>query len=121
MAQKAARRCNRCGEITRGRCERCRKESHKRYDDTRGNRHERGYDSKWEKVATYVRNRDNYLCVQCRKDSPPKLTPANIVDHIVPIKVAPEKRLSPSNCQVLCAKCHGKKTEADVARWGDGC
>lgn len=116
MAQRAARRCAKCGEIVRGRCETCSKAAAKRYDDFRGNRHERGYDNDWEKVAKLARQRDGYLCVHCEAKG--TLTPAKTVDHITPIHVAPERRLDLSNTQTLCETCHARKTQEDVRRWG---
>lgn len=41
------------------------------------------------------------------------MTLAEIVDHIVPVDVAPGRRLDDSNLQSLCRSCHAVKTNAD--------
>lgn len=38
------------------------------------------------------------------------MVPGNEVDHIVPIKVAPDRRLDPTNLQTMCKPHHSAKT-----------
>lgn len=68
---------------------------------------ERGYDKKWEK-ARKVFLRKYPLCVVCMKEG--KLTPATVVDHIIPHRG--DKRLfwDEGNWQPLCKTHHDKKT-----------
>lgn len=49
----------------------------------------------------------NPLCVHCAKKG--DVTPADVVDHIKPIKKGGAK-LDESNLQGLCHKCHNRKT-----------
>lgn len=80
-------------------------------DHIRGTAAERGYDREWRKVRSQALQRDQYLCVSCRRNE--RVTPAVDVDHIIPIAVAPELRLDPDNLQSLCRPCHRAKTERD--------
>jgi 5-methylcytosine-specific restriction enzyme A len=57
----------------------------------------------------YLRN--NPLCKHCRQQG--IATIASEVDHIVPIALRPELRLTWSNLQSLCKSCHSKKTVAE--------
>lgn len=68
---------------------------------------ERGYDSKWQKArAAYLKRHP--LCVLCMVKG--KLTPATVVDHIIPHRG--DKRLfwDQTNWQPLCKGCHDHKT-----------
>jgi 5-methylcytosine-specific restriction protein A len=47
-----------------------------------------------------------------------RVTPGQLVDHIVPIAEAPELRLEPGNLQTLCVDCHAIKTSEDQLRGG---
>lgn len=35
-----------------------------------------------------------------------RVTAATVVDHIVPVREAPDRRLDPDNLQPLCKHCH---------------
>lgn len=85
------------------------------HDRHRGTAAERGYDWDWAKVAAYVRERDCYLCQECKRQG--VLTPANTVDHIVPIYAAPERRLDADNCEVLCVRHNVLKGYADARQY----
>jgi 5-methylcytosine-specific restriction protein A len=50
---------------------------------------------------------NNPICVMCETIG--KFTPANVVDHIVPIRKGGEF-LEWENLQSLCASCHNSKT-----------
>jgi len=60
----------------------------------------------WRKMRAYILSL-NPLCVHCEKKG--ETTPADVVDHIVPIKKNGAK-LDESNLQGLCHKCHNRKT-----------
>ena len=84
--------------------------------DRRASAAERGYDSTWADFAETIRQRDKYLCQRCKQMG--YLRPANTVDHIVPLHVAPHRRLDESNCQTLCRPCHAVKTHEDGRMYG---
>jgi len=71
-----------------------------------GSTTERGYGHAWRKLREVVLKRDNYLCVQCRKDG--RLTEATDVDHI--LNKAKGGTDSIDNLQSLCDSCHKIKT-----------
>ena len=61
------------------------------------------YDYHWQKIrAQYLEAHP--LCVMCYKDN--KLTPATVVDHIVPHKGNKQLFYDESNFQALCKHCH---------------
>lgn len=67
----------------------------------------RGYGSQWQTARSRFL-KQNPLCVQCRIDG--KLTPATVVDHVVPHRGDKTLFWDQSNWQPLCATCHNKKT-----------
>lgn len=52
----------------------------------------------------------NPLCVYCEEFG--RVEPATVVDHMLPINKGGDK-LSESNFQSLCAKCHNSKSARD--------
>lgn len=60
----------------------------------------------WNRLRVWHR-RHNPICAVrgCGK-------PVFMVDHIVPVSVAPERALDPSNVQSLCQGCHNRITRA---------
>lgn len=80
-------------------------------DRLRGNAAERGYDGKWRNArARFLRK--NPLCVKCREKG--KLTPATVVDHIIPHRGDPVLFWDEKNWQSLCKDCHDQKTGAGL-------
>lgn len=80
----------------------------------RQSRHERGYGYQWEKLRKVVLQRDAGLCQPCRTKG--TLTPANIVDHIIPKAEGGFDDMD--NLQVICRRCHIEKTAKESARSG---
>lgn len=76
-------------------------------DRWRGTPKERGYDAAWRKVRASVLAAEP-LCRFC--DEAGRVTPATVVDHIVPIADAPDRRLDPTNLRPLCKPCHDRRT-----------
>lgn len=67
--------------------------------------HRRGYDRAWEKVRD-AHLAAHPLCAWCSTATRP--VAADVVDHITPIRDAPDRRLDPANLQSLCDTCHSK-------------
>ncbi|MCA1342001.1 HNH endonuclease [Lactiplantibacillus pentosus] len=68
------------------------------------------YHSKqWQTVRDYIYARDLATCQVCGN----AVTDRKIVDHIHPLKVAPDKKLDKSNLWTLCYRCHNIKTQLE--------
>lgn len=69
-----------------------------RFDKKRPSAKARGYDREWERA------RADYLAAypSCRRCG----AKASLVDHIIPIRTAPHRRLDRTNFQALCTPCH---------------
>lgn len=65
----------------------------------------RGYDAAWEKLRAEVIAAHPLCCV----DSCGSTDRLN-VDHIVPVRVAPHRRLDRTNLRVMCHSCHSAHT-----------
>ena len=67
----------------------------------------RGYDGRWRKRSKlFLKARP--LCESCLEQN--ELTPATVVDHIIPHRGEPALMWSESNWQPLCKRCHDRKT-----------
>lgn len=76
-------------------------------DRIRGGADARGYDSAWRKARkAYLE--EHPLCEECRKNG--KLTPASVIDHIIPHRGDKKLFWDETNWQPLCKDCHDKKT-----------
>ena len=71
-------------------------------DVMRGSATARGYDGQWRRLRK-VHLTANPLCHNCGNF-------ATIVDHIVPVVIAPERRLDRSNLRSCCVECHNQIT-----------
>ncbi len=102
--------------VSEGRfCEQHKRQEQRRYDQERGTAAQRGYDARWRRYREmYLRQHP--LCVECQKEG--RLTPATVVDHIVPHKGDRRLFWDPENHQALCKRCHDKKTAKEDGRWG---
>ena len=67
----------------------------------------RGYDGRWKSARCAYLQR-NPLCAECRRAG--KLTPATVVDHIVPHRGDMRLFWDKTNWQPLCKDCHDRKT-----------
>ena len=118
MPSKPLKPCSHpgCPELTNNRhCQAHTKAERVRYDQRRGSSTERGYDGRWRKAReTYLRR--NPLCVICEKET--RLTPATVVDHIIPHRGNQELFWdTTNNWQALCKRCHDIKTATEDGRW----
>ena len=63
----------------------------------------------WQHMRDYVYARDMGVCQVCGN----AVTNRKIVDHIHPLKVSNEERLSQDNLWTLCYRCHNIKTQLE--------
>ena len=71
--------------------------------DRRGTAHERGYDSRWQRTRLGFL-RKHPLCCGCEANG--RITPATLVDHVVPHKGDMALFWERANWQPLCGWCH---------------
>ncbi len=74
----------------------------------------RGYGRDWRPLRDEVLAAEP-LCRRCRAAG--RTAAAELVDHVIPVEIAPQRRLDPKNLQPLCRPCHGEKTAEDRARY----
>lgn len=98
--------------VVRGRCRR----HASAHEQERGTRTERGYDNAWLKLrARWLRLHPYCQFEPCRV----LRTPAVDVDHITPVRLAPHRRLDPTNLRSACRACHaryGERLDRPAAR-----
>ena len=96
-------------------CDAHQKAFRRRQDERRGNAAVRGYDATWRKLRL-VQLQRHPLC-QCEDcdEGRKRLTPANVVDHIVSIEERPDLRLDLSNLRSMSKACHDRRTAKDQA------
>ena len=58
--------------------------------------------------------RDKPLCAECERQG--VVTPAQELDHIIPVEKAPELFWDEENMQGLCRVCHKRKSDAELRR-----
>lgn len=81
----------------------------------RDNKNDKFYNSwPWRKARKAFKLK-NPLCKHCEERG--EVTPAKLVDHIVPIKAGGEP-LKESNFQCLCDKCHNIKSANESRGYG---
>lgn len=115
MPKKAWGVCNQqgCPELTRdGYCEKHKGVVDKDYRINRTDKREQAFykSGDWIKVRNYKRMM-NPLCEHCMRTD--ELTPLDVIDHIIPIKVNWSLRFTLSNLQSLCQGCHNIKSIED--------
>ena len=82
---------------------------HRQYstDHVRGSADARGYNAEWRRARKAFLQK-HPLCAECRKNG--KLTPATVVDHIIPHRGDRKLFWDENNWQPLCKGCHDQKT-----------
>lgn len=65
-------------------------------------------DPRWPVLRLAAKRRDGFCCVQCGARR--RLE----VDHIRPVRSAPEAAFDLQNLQTLCGSCHARKTRVEV-------
>ncbi|WAH38608.1 HNH endonuclease [Alicyclobacillus dauci] len=119
MPSKPMKPCSQpgCSALTREQyCE-----NHKQYtrehDCYRGTSAQRGYDSRWRKARlAYLKKHP--LCAECEREG--SLTPATVVDHIVPHKGDKKLFWDKNNWQPMCKPHHDAKTAKEDGGFGNG-
>lgn len=94
-------------------CPVCGKGGKREYDKQRGTSTERGYGKDWEALAA-MHLAEHPYCIRCEamgRINGKRGRDGLRVDHIVPVRMAPERRLDETNLQTLCIDCdnHVKK------------
>lgn len=85
-------------------------------DAQRGTSASRGYGSRWRAYRlAYLRSHP--LCAQCEREG--RLSPATVVDHIVPHRGDRALFWQHDNHQPLCKPCHDRKTATDDGGFGN--
>ncbi len=96
-------------------CDAHQKAFRKRQDERRGSSAERGYDTTWRRLRlSFLAQHPLCECEDCDAGRK-RLTPANVVDHIVSIEERPELRLEWSNLRAMAKACHDRRTARDQA------
>ncbi|EPM7559717.1 HNH endonuclease [Enterococcus faecium] len=72
----------------------------------------------WSQLRNLALERDHYLCQYCKVQG--IITPAKIVDHIVPIEYAPQLSSELENLADICGACHRLKTDWEQKYYGAG-
>lgn len=85
-------------------------EKHKR--EFRGSAHERGYDNDWKRLRSYHLKVEP-LCRECYFRG--RKTPADMVNHNIPVRHAPDLRLDRANLSSMC-KLHHDTVIAELER-----
>lgn len=67
------------------------------------------HSTQWKHMRDYVYSRDLATCQVCGN----AVTNRKIVDHIHPLKVAPDEKLDKANLWTLCYRCHNIKTQLE--------
>jgi 5-methylcytosine-specific restriction protein A len=77
---------------------------------------QRGYDRDWQRLRAAILQAEP-MCQHCAMRGVERV--AVMVDHITPVRDAPERRLDPTNCQPLCDPCHRLKTNRQDGGYGN--
>lgn len=110
----AERGCSELVESGDTRCTAHRRDDMARDRSRRGSAYQRGYGgAKWQRFRERILKRDGYLCQRCL----PGTRLAKIVDHIVPVRVAPERFFDASNAWSLCRECDNEKKAEEEQHW----
>ena len=80
-------------------------------DRMRGGADARGYNAEWRRARKAFLQK-HPLCAECGKAG--KLTPATVVDHIIPHRGNKRLFWDEHNWQPLCKDCHDRKTGAGL-------
>jgi len=128
MPTKPLKPCNKigCRNLTQERycaehaylAEQQRKDRHKRYDEKQRDKQAAAFykSTAWERVRQQALIRDHGLCQDCLQEK--RITPADVVDHIKPLRIFWHLRLVLDNLRSLCNRHHAIKTQDDKRKYG---
>jgi 5-methylcytosine-specific restriction endonuclease McrA len=84
--------------------------------DARQTRTQRGYDNTWLALSAMCLREEPY-CRYCAREGRVEL--ARVSDHIIPLRIRPDLRLTRSNIQSLCKTCHDSvKAREETEQYG---
>ena len=113
--------CSKCGYVRQGneKCPRCTKQSN--IDYSRFQRDKETYNTvyntqRWKLVRDLRMKQDGGLCVMCRAKG--ELVRADVIDHIVPVKVDMSLAFTISNLRALCHYHHNNVTQEQKKEYG---
>ena len=120
MPSKPLRPCLHVGcsqLVTSGYCDQYKKDKQV-YDRYRGSSTERGYGSRWSKYRlVFLRQHPLCECEECRENG--RVTPATVVDHIIPHRGDQVLFWDPTNHQAMSKRCHDRKTAREDGGFGN--
>lgn len=73
------------------------------------------HSQEWQRAREQALIRDHYLCQDCLIQK--RITKAEVVDHIKPVRFFWQLRLVLDNLRSLCQACHNRKTAEDKRRY----
>ncbi|HZG83844.1 HNH endonuclease signature motif containing protein [Paenibacillus sp.] len=118
MPNKPKHPCNHvgCRQLTTERfCDQHAKQHQQQQDRERGTAHQRGYNTRWQKARKTFLSR-NPLCRHCQDEG--FLTPATVVDHVIPHRGDQDLFWDSNNWQPLCKRHHDIKTAKEDGGFG---
>ena len=80
------------------------KERQRERETPRATRAERGYNAEWTDIRDQKAAECKGLCQECLRRG--YINHLDVIDHVMPLVDAPERRLDPENLQGLCAFHH---------------
>ncbi len=63
---------------------------------------------RWKSLRMQALDRDNWACVQCGERRRLEC------DHVLPVRDRPDLSYVLSNLQILCGRCHARKTRLEI-------
>lgn len=113
MARKLCRLCRRSfleSDLNAGVCSKCKPQAKNLREEDRPSARKRGYDTRWDKASRGFRKK-HPLCAECLRQW--RLSPSEVVDHVVPHRGDWAKFWDSANWQPLCERCHNQKTRRE--------
>ena len=113
--------CNSCHRLAtyKGQCDECRRiptfRTRKPRKPSTGRRRKMAYALDGDMRMIQLRKKymsQHIFCAACALSGDDK--PAQELDHIIPVRVAPDLKYTESNWQPLCKSCHSWKTQQET-------